>query len=373
MAAAHTWRFTVRQPRLAFLYPSDGPANIHVRNPVTGEDEFLTNVFSGVLDFTISPDGSRVFYSAENSAGGSDIYRLDISRRFTPPIGDDPTPVPPQAELLVSCAPAICRGAAVSPDGRYLAYERSEPPTPERQPLSQVWIVPLTVRGGTALSGVDAPAGPPQLLGDPTHPAALPAWSDDGRLSYFDSLAEAYIVMNPDGEELARFRNTTGQPGDWQPQGRAFVAPEIFFLDEIFSETLQDELDRLSDSHLMLYEQSGEGRDLTEVEGLEDVLPAFSPDGRVLAFARKNLSVEHWTPGRQLWLMDLITRQGRALTNEPDYNHFDFAWSPDGRRLAYVRFNQAMLTDPPELWVINVENEEKTMILAGGYAPQWIP
>jgi Tol biopolymer transport system component len=202
---------------------------------------------------------------------------------------------------------------------------------------------------------------------------SLPAWSADGRLSYFDSLEDAFIVVAPDGEQLARFRNTTGQPGDWQPHGPAFVAPEIFFLDENFSESLQNELDRLSDSHLMLYERSGEGRDLTEVEGIEDALPAFSPDGRVLAFARKFLSTEHWSPGRQLWLMDIISRQARALTDEPDYNHFDFAWSPDGRRLAYVRFNQSLLTDLPEIWVINVENGEKTMILAGGYFPQWIP
>jgi Tol biopolymer transport system component len=373
MPVSRTWRFTVRQPRLAFLHPADGPANVTVRNPITGEDEALTDVPAGVLDFTILEDGSRMVYSAENPQGGSDIYRLDISRRFTSPGGSDPTPAPPQAELLVSCSPAICRGAAISSDGRYLAYERSEPPEPDRQTLSQVWVLALTTRGGAALSSVDAPIGPPQPVSDPTHPASLPAWSADGRLSYFDRTAQAFVVVTPDGEEQARYRNTTGQPGDWQPGGRAFVAPEIFFLDENFSETLQDKLDRLSDSHLMLYEQPGEGRDLTEVEGLEDALPVFSPDGRVLAFARKYLSTEHWTPGRQLWLMDVISRQGRPLTNEDDYNHFDFAWSPDGRQLAYVRFNQRLLTEPPEVWVVNVENDQKTMIVKGGYSPQWIP
>ncbi len=99
---------------------------------------------------------------------------------------------------------------------------------------------------------------------------------------------------------------------------------------------------------------SGETQDLTELEGIEDVGPAFSPDGAYLAFGRKFLDVRQWSPGRQLWLMRLADGEAFQLINDPLYNHYDFAWSPAGDRLAFVRFNQSLLTEPPEVWTIDL-------------------
>ena len=101
--------------------------------------------------------------------------------------------------------------------------------------------------------------------------------------------------------------------------------------------------------------------------------PVFSPDGAFLALARKNLQIELWTPGRQLWLMRTGTWQAQQLTDEPLYSHFEFAWSPQGDLLAYVRFNQAALTEPPELWVIDPYTARAAELVVGGYAPQWLP
>ncbi len=106
---------------------------------------------------------------------------------------------------------------------------------------------------------------------------------------------------------------------------------------------------------------------------MEDASPAYSPDGQWIAFARKHLDRERWTPGRQLWLMRPDGREARQLTNAPDYNHSALAWSPDSTSLAYMRFNQVEFTQPAEIWWIDINEAQPRMLVEGGYLPQWIP
>jgi Tol biopolymer transport system component len=55
------------------------------------------------------------------------------------------------------------------------------------------------------------------------------------------------------------------------------------------------------------------------------------------------------------------------------YNHYSFSWNPAGETLAYVRFNQVALIEPPEIWVIDPGTSQASRVIEGGYAPQWIP
>jgi len=356
--------FSIRQPRLAFLYPSTGPANIFLFDPLTGEIDPLTNVYSGVSDFDVSPDGAAIYYSAGNTQGESDIFRLSLSGQSRAQ-DDLPTPVFIQPESILSCPQAQCRLVDVSVDGDYLAYERSALATAGKPALTQVWILPL------------ADPGQAYLAGDPEHQTLGPSWSSSGVLVYYDTNQAAYIVVEPQAgaqaTRRARWPNQTGQPGDWQPNGSAYAAAEIFFLDPTTATGLQN-LERLADSHLMVYPMNGSDvQDLTGQDGIEDAVPAYSPDGLWLAFARKFLGVRQWSPGRQLWLQRLTNGEAFPLTNDPLYNHYDFAWSPAGNRLAFVRFNQSTLTEPPEVWTIDPQTGRATQIIIGGYAPQWIP
>jgi len=356
--------FSIRQPRLVFLYPSDGPANIFLFNPLNGEINPLTNVFSGILDFDVSPDGAAIYYSARNTQGGSDIYRLSLSGQDQVQ-GGVPTPVFIQPESVLSCPQAQCRAVDVSADGAYLAYERSALPTAGEPVFTQVWVLPLPDPGQA------------YQVGDPDHQALGPSWSSNGLLAFYDTNEAAYVVIEPGAGAQATRRatwpNQTGQPGDWQPDGLAYAAAEIFFMDPT-TETGLPDLERLADSHLLLYPLDGsEAQDLTGQDGIEDAVPAYSPDSAWLAFARKFLGVRQWSPGRQLWLLRLGDGESYPLTNDPLYNHYDFAWSPAGDRLAFVRFNQSTLTEPPEVWIIDPQTGQATQIILGGYAPQWIP
>jgi Tol biopolymer transport system component len=168
------------------------------------------------------------------------------------------------------------------------------------------------------------------------------------------------------------FPNDTGQPGTWDPNGQNFVTQEILIAET--GEANSSALEPIASSRLMRFNRLEEKtQNLTIAENLEDASPAYSPDGSFLAFARRFLEARRWTPGKQLWLMTTDGREARQLTNDPFYNHFDFAWRPDSDQLAFVRFNQTVMTEPPELWLINQDGSGATKIVEGGYDPQWIP
>ena len=148
--------------------------------------------------------------------------------------------------------------------------------------------------------------------------------------------------------------------------------PEIYS-NEIADPELNAELGAIPSSRLLQYSLDGSYLDLTGVDDVEDASPEFSPDGSNLAFGRKYLDITRWTPGRQLWIMDTNTQEIREITNEPEENHYDFVWSPDGSLLALARFNKSQLTSPPEVWLTNSDGSYMNKIMPGGYAPHWIP
>jgi len=78
-------------------------------------------------------------------------------------------------------------------------------------------------------------------------------------------------------------------------------------------------------------------------------------------------------PVASLWVARVDTREARPLTNEPLYNHYQFAWSLSGDQLAYVRFNQSALTEPPEIWVIDLLSGSQSRLVVDGYSPRWTP
>jgi len=349
-----TWSFHISQSLLAYLYPSDGLAELYTVDLQNGAIRQLTDSPGGVIDFNVNAAGTKIYYSTDQGGGGTTIYELD---RITS-----------ESRVLLRCTQALCRYLEVSPDGRYLAYEQTMLGNPGQTNTPQVMLLPLEKNEGSDQER----SNQPYPAADPTHRTQQPLWSPTGLLSFYDHDRAAFVVDDIEKGEVVHFPSQTGIPGTWHPSGQLYVFPEIYS-NELANSELNEELGAIPSSRLLQYSLDGTYKDLTGVDDVEDASPAFSPDGGHLAFGRKYLDIIHWTPGRQLWIMEANNQESQAITGEPEENHYDFDWSPDGSLLAFTRFNKSQLTTPPEVWLINTDGTYRNQIVSGGYAPRWVP
>jgi Tol biopolymer transport system component len=342
-----SWSFTIRATGMAYLWPSNGPADIYILDPATGAIFQVTKSMD-VLEYTASLDGRWLYFSAGNSQGGADIYKIDRMRAENPM---DPSY---QAEKLLDCGMAQCRSPVISPDNQTLAYEYLLPTPKGGAGPVQVWTLRLTDLVATQ-------------VGQTGNETVQPAWSMKGLLAYYDRTSSTYDVYDPATRQVVQLPNQTGQPGTWSPDGATYLAPEITYQPSSGGyET--------GNSHLISYNTTNNvTADISGDQPVEDVEAAYSPDGSSIAFTRKFLDTERWSQGRQVWIMGADGSNPHALTDEPDYNHYDLAWSRDGSELAYVRFNQVKISDPPELWMASLEGNPPVQLVIGGYSPTWIP
>ncbi len=344
---AQSFSFVTCETALAYLWPSSGPADIYALDPGAGTIRQYTRGMD-VLDYSTSVDGRFFYFSAGNAQDGADLYRLDR-------IADEASPeLSYQPQRLLDCGVAQCRNPVVSADGLLLAYEYLLPTKIGGLGPAQIWTL--------SLPGLVAkPVG---QEGDET---VQPGWSLTGLLAFYDRTKSWYEVYNPATGERVQLLNQTGQPGTWSQDGKYYLAPEISY------QQLGGSYETGS-SHLYRYHiQDNLKDDISGQVSVEDVEAAYSPDGGMIAFTRKFLDAEHWTLGRQIWIMSLDGSNAHPISDEADYNHYDLAWSRDGSRLAYVRFNQAQLSEPPELWMMNADGSNPLQLVIGGYSPTWIP
>jgi TolB protein len=91
---------------------------------------------------------------------------------------------------------------------------------------------------------------------------------------------------------------------------------------------------------------------LTTVERVDDDFPAWSPDGRTIAFSRGN-----GEGPEELWVIDLAMRGERMLTAQGlmDYSP---SWSPDGRLVAFRR----SYGHPPGVYIASVDGGEPWLV-----------
>lgn len=358
------WSFTVGTPRIVYLWPADGPADIYARSPDSDQAERLTESPHGVHDYSLSSDGSVILYVAERPDGGTDLRRMDI------PSGED--------LLLLECPQGYrCEGPRLSPSGELIAFERIEMRLgkSDRQYRGPSQVMVIEVQDG----------GQPHTVAPPDHISSSPRWSAQGWLAYYDNTMGAIVVtdhpasLNP--PQVNVFPSDVGEVGSWSPDGCCLVYPDMVISEEEFqhsegTEESHDEEAIVFYGHLYRAEVvSGAVVDLSAQDGglVEDASAVHSPNGAWIAFARKYLDAKRWTLGRQIWLMRADGLGPRQLTDDPAYNHSALAWSPDTAYLVHMRFNQAELSQPSEIWLLEVEGGESRRLVTGGYMPGWIP
>jgi Tol biopolymer transport system component len=342
-----SWSFKTNETMLAYLWPSEGAADIYALAQSTGPILRLTHGM-GVLDFTVSSNGIRIYFSASNPQGGANLYLIDRSQVLSS--AEDSYDV----QEVLDCAAAQCRNLAVSPDNQSLAYEYIQPDPSGGSGPAVIWMFDLKTMKASP-------------VGLESHETFQPAWSSKGELAYYDSTSSGYEVLMPNSGDRVLLLNQTGQPGDWSPDGQFYLAPEIYYYQA-------PENTERGTSHLIRYKISDNtNEDISKSLDVEDAEAVYSPDGIQIAFSRKFLDAAHWTLGRQIWIMNADGSDAHPITDEADLNHYDLAWSRDGTMLAYVRFDETRVYNPPELWMVNADGSDPIQLVIGGYAPIWIP
>jgi TolB protein len=110
-------------------------------------------------------------------------------------------------------------------------------------------------------------------------------------------------------------------------------------------------------------------RRLTNTPAKDEAYPAWSPDGRWIAFIRSNAD---YSEG-QLWVMDRHGRHQRQLTFDPAPKDQLPDWRPDGKQIAY----EAGGGDGGDLWLINPDGSGQVNVTHTPEVPElgvaWSP
>jgi len=265
------------------------------------------------------------------------------------------------------------REPQISPDGGWVAYTVSTSDTAEDRSKSAVWMASWDGRRNVRLTT--------SKPGENT-----PRWSPDGGWLAFlssrdDEHTQLWLLDRQGGEG----RKATTLPSDvddyvWAPDGKrvALVAedpdtakpktPAPIVIDRF--QFKQDEAGYLGKQHRHLYlldVESGKTTRLTTGD-YDELLPAWSPDGKSLAFVSKRRPDADRDDDWDLYVMEATAgAPPRQLTtfegpdNNPDYESRP-AWSPDGRAIAYLQGG------PPNLIYYGVQ--KLAVVSSAGGAPR---
>jgi dipeptidyl aminopeptidase/acylaminoacyl peptidase len=280
----------------------------------------------------------------------------------------------PVLAFLVLCAPADAQSGSatgralqledyyrlkrigapdISPDGEWVVYTVSTPVESTNGDLTQTWLVPA-----------DGSGEPVRVTHD-GEDVTSPAWSDDGRLRYQRADESRWLVLpggaaepvpdgaepssgepSPDGAWIAVARDLPmlprpeseqsdferrhqerfeGAQFDWYPfvrDGQAFPLPDPAEqpMREIFLERADG---------------SGDPRQLTHL-GLRPGNLSWRADGEVVLFTADEAVRDPLLYGRADLFQVTVEGELTRLTDD-GYTYSGVGFSPDGRRISYVR------------------------------------
>jgi hypothetical protein len=341
---ARTWRFRTTSPRILFIgLGEDAPNQIFVADPYSQEQPLQLSWAPGpVVDFAASPDGTQIAYSVsvteEERRGASDLWIMNADGSG--------------AQVLLNCGLATCSRPVWHPEGDRVVYERrtlsaaGEPPANPR-----LWWLDIA-SAETVSVFLDS-----QLLG------FYASFSSDGQwLSFVSPVERGIQLYNLHDGTGAVIRNRVGAPAAWSPIEPVLAVADIYPAGESF-QSLIATVDAISGvTHIIsepLYD-----------ELIDDAGPAWSPDGRRLAFGRKQVLS---ASGRQLWIMRSDGADPLQLTSDPNLQHASISWSPDGLLLLYQLFDIKELYAQTGIWVIDIGTGTTHRIYQPGAQPAWLP
>ncbi len=227
------------------------------------------------------------------------------------------------------------------------AYEGTPDWSPDRTKIAFV----SNRNGGSQIYVMDADGKNPIRLTDGPRSKSSPDWSPDGGKIAFTVHAdrrqewEPHIaVMDADGNNRLRLENSAQKPS-WSPDGR-----EIAFASRRDGGTWFD---------IYVIGVDGQGLRRVTQELWGGYRPAFSPDGKRIAYVAIDESYHH------IFVVGADGKNRVRLTHNKQ-NHGDPAWSVSGRRIAYTVWSN---DDPSTIHLMTADGQylKRLSVVDGAY------
>ncbi|MDR7483334.1 MAG: S9 family peptidase [Armatimonadota bacterium] len=290
--------------------------------PMTPEDLLSLR---WVTDVALAPDGRTVAYALERVGsfpGASGARRFDYRSHLW--VVDAGGGEPRQ----FTTGEQRDRHPVWSPDGRAVLFlsDRRAAPAATGKPPAHLWVIPAA--GGEARQLTQAEHGPVE-----------PAWSPDGTQIAFSGKPPVTEPPACDVKIITRLRHKADGEGLWDGRYRhIFVVPAA----------------------------GGPAWQLT-AGPFDHREPAWSPDGRRLAFVANRSEDADATNVADLWVVDATGGAPRRLTRSVGPVASP-AWSPDGAQIAYLGHeNACMGASNVMLWVVSADGSGEPRCLTRHY------
>ncbi len=339
--------FRVMQPRIAYLYPADDtPHNLWITDPAQPDQaRQITNSPTGIADYSVSPDGTQIAFVEQNPDNKtSDIKLINIANGAL--------------QQVTNCANAVCVAPVWRPDGKVIAYERTEYDEQFGSSPPRIWLIDLSTVPATTRPLFQER----QILGYDAQ------WSGDGnRIALVDSASVSILIYDFTTGKIISIASQAGESGALSPDGTRLIYPDIVFPPE----------GALTKQRLAVID-TGEFESLTDNDApISDRQARWSPDGTKIALAREDHDAT--VSGTQIVLYDLRTGETTLLTDDPRYANLSFWWSPTGDQLVIQRVpeidanNQPNMNALPEIWTYDLSSATLNPIVTNGFLPRWVP